>query len=158
MTLPREQSLLSTGTRAEELPQQLIQEGCDPEMVAIVVKTIGARAVEDGRVIVLEQPAEQRSGRQSVQVTGTLPKLSDSESGDLRDSFGGQKAAYAALGLSRRDWSRLGRLANDEPLRQGRHRGKKMGQLRDATPDELKEAQAIAVAMIEGYLKYVQRH
>ena len=82
MTLPREQSLLSTGTRAEELPQQLIQEGCDPEMVAIVVKTIGARAVEDGRVIVLEQPAEQRSGRQRVQVTGTLPKLSDSESGE----------------------------------------------------------------------------
>jgi hypothetical protein len=76
----------------------------------------------------------------------------------LQKRFGGQKAAYAALGLSRRDWSRLGRLANDEPLRQGRHRGKKMGQLRDATPDELKEAQEIAVAMIEGYLKYVQRH
>jgi len=70
--------------------------------------------------------------------------------------FGGQAAAQTALGISRTQWSRFGRLCNDEPLRQGRHRGKTGGALRDATESELIEARGIAKAMIEAYLQYLE--
>jgi hypothetical protein len=74
---------------------------------------------------------------------------------EIRDSlaieFGNDRQARAALGISRPSWSRLGQLANDEPLRQGRHRGESAGALRSATQEELSEARAIAWQMIEAY-------
>jgi hypothetical protein len=66
--------------------------------------------------------------------------------------FGGDGNARGALGVSRAKWSRLGRLANNEPLNQGHHRGEKVGLLRDASKQELNEAREIARALIEGYL------
>ena len=68
--------------------------------------------------------------------------------------FGGVGAARIALGVSRASWSRLGQLANDEPLKQGRHRGKKVGNLRDATEGELNEARSIARFVVESYLTW----
>ena len=70
--------------------------------------------------------------------------------------FGGEREARAALGINASQWSRLGRLCNDEPLRQGRHRGKAGGTLRDATDAELSEARGIARAMIEAYLENLE--
>ena len=75
----------------------------------------------------------------------------------LSKKFGGETVTREALGISRNEWSRLGQLANKEPLKQGRHRGKDVGQLRDATEGELKEARTIARALIEAYLKYLDR-
>ncbi len=76
---------------------------------------------------------------------------------EIRESisaaYGGEAAARAALGISASQWSRLGTLCNNEPLRQGRHRGKAMGTLRDATEAELSEARGISRAMIEAHLK-----
>jgi len=69
----------------------------------------------------------------------------------LAKRFGDATSTRSALGLSRDQWSRFGRLCDDEPLRQGRHRGKHVGALRDATEGELKEAREIARAMIEAY-------
>ena len=46
-------------------------------------------------------------------------------------------------------------LFNNEPLRQGRHRGKSGSALRDATEAELTEARRIALAMIEAYLRHL---
>lgn len=66
--------------------------------------------------------------------------------------FGGEREARATLGINASQWSRLGQLCNDEPLRQGRHRGKAGGTLRDATNAELSEARGIARVMIEVYL------
>ena len=66
--------------------------------------------------------------------------------------FGGEKKTRSALGISSSDWKRFGLLCNDEPLRQGRHRGKAGGALRDATEPELAEARDIARGMIEAYL------
>jgi pimeloyl-ACP methyl ester carboxylesterase len=60
--------------------------------------------------------------------------------------------ARTKLGITRSEWSRFGQLANDEPLRQGRHRGTNVGNLRDATEGELQEARRIARKMIEAYL------
>ncbi len=57
------------------------------------------------------------------------------------------------LGITKRDWSELGRLANIEPLSQGRHRGKNLGAIRDATAEELGKARALAKSMIEAYMR-----
>jgi hypothetical protein len=73
----------------------------------------------------------------------------------LSTKFGNESAARSALGISSSQWSRLGQLSNDEPLWQGRHRGKTGGALRDATESELTEARAIARAMIEAYLRHI---
>jgi len=73
----------------------------------------------------------------------------------LSVKFGGKKAMRSALDTSSSDWSRFGQLCNTEPLRQGRHRGKSGGALRDATEAELSEARGIARAMIEDYLRYL---
>lgn len=77
------------------------------------------------------------------------------EIGDaLAKKFG--DAVRAKLGITRAQWSRFGRLANNEPLRQGRHRGKNAGNLRDATEGELQEARGIARTMIEAYLQFLE--
>lgn len=74
----------------------------------------------------------------------------------LSTSFGDEAKSRAALFISKDNWSRLGRLCNDEPLRQGRHRGKKFESLRDATETELSEAREIAREMIEAYLQFLE--
>lgn len=68
--------------------------------------------------------------------------------------FGNEYAARSALGISS-SWSRFRQLCNDEALRQGRHRGKNVGGLRDATDVELMEARGIARSMIESYVQHL---
>jgi hypothetical protein len=74
----------------------------------------------------------------------------------LSTRFGGENATLTALCISAPQWSRLGHLCNNEPLRQGRHRGKAGGALRDATEDELTEVRASVRGMIEAYLQYLE--
>jgi hypothetical protein len=80
---------------------------------------------------------------------------------EIRDAlathFGGETAARAALGITADQWSTLGRLSNSDPLTQGRHRGKQLGALREATAAELGEARAIARSMVEGYLAHLKK-
>ncbi len=66
----------------------------------------------------------------------------------LSSHFGSASAAWAALGISKRDWDRLGVLANVEPLREGRHRGAHTRAQRPATQTELSEARALVSAWI----------
>lgn len=73
----------------------------------------------------------------------------------LAQHFGSDSAARAATGVSRKRWSRLGKLANEEPLSQGRHRGAQIGALRDATEEELAEAGSITRELIEGLLRHL---
>jgi len=70
--------------------------------------------------------------------------------------FGEETIVLTALGISKSKRRTLGRLSNDEPLQQGRHRGAKVGELRDATEAELQEARSIARNMIESYLSYLE--
>jgi hypothetical protein len=104
----------------------------------------------------------------------TLTKMQYSFSGGMRDpnneliylyeirdallvKFGDEKCAQTTLAFPRDEWSRLGKLCNKEPLRQGRHRGRTDdGVLRDASKGELDEARAIARTMIEAYLQYLE--
>jgi len=78
---------------------------------------------------------------------------------EIRDAlahrFGSAAKARSALGLKRRGWDRLGKLANDLPIKQGRHRGQSSGSLRDATETELQEARSIARNMIRQFLAYL---
>jgi hypothetical protein len=76
----------------------------------------------------------------------------------LSKHFVNGAGARKALGVSNNKWRRLRQLANDEPLRQGRHRGKSLGALRDATVKELEEARRIARSLVEGYLEYLEKH
>jgi hypothetical protein len=74
----------------------------------------------------------------------------------LKSTFKGINNACSTLGISKKqEWGRLGKLANDEPLKQGRHRGQNAGNLRDATNAELNEARQIARKMIYAYLLYL---
>jgi hypothetical protein len=78
---------------------------------------------------------------------------------EIRDALsrhlGGEAPATSAVNITRAEWSRLGHLSNDEPFTQGRHRGKRLGSLREATAAELSEARVIARKMIEGYLRHL---
>lgn len=78
---------------------------------------------------------------------------------EIRDTlskfFKGERSARTTLNVHKSDWNRLGQLANDLPLRQGRHRGKSFDLLRDATVNELFEARKIASHFIESYLTYL---
>ena len=79
---------------------------------------------------------------------------------EIRDAlsvkFGGDSEARSTLGISSGDWSRFGLFCNNEPLRQGRHRGKTGAALRDATEPELVEARRIARGMTEAYLLHLE--
>jgi hypothetical protein len=73
----------------------------------------------------------------------------------LAAELGGKSNAIATLGITSAAWSRLGQLSNDEPLRQGRHRGKSGVALRDATHAELNEAREIARSMLNLYVNHL---
>ncbi len=73
----------------------------------------------------------------------------------LSKKFGGEAKARSILGVTNSQWKHLGYLANEAPLSQGRHRGTKVGKLRDATSSELDEARQIAMCMIQAYLQYL---
>ena len=81
---------------------------------------------------------------------------------EIRDAldkkFKGKELTCKTLNISSRQWSRLGLLANDETLKQGRHRGQSLGKLRNATKSELEEARNIARGFVEAYLEYIELH
>lgn len=79
---------------------------------------------------------------------------------EIRDSlfekFGSKKNAIKKLGLTNNEWNDIGKLANALPLKQGRHRGKSVGTLRDADIAELEKARKSVACLIEKYLEYLE--
>jgi len=80
---------------------------------------------------------------------------------EIRDAaskrFGNDSNTKKGLNISSSEWSTLGRLANSEPLTQGRHRGQNPGILRDAETSELEQARRIAAKIVENYLNYLEK-
>jgi len=81
---------------------------------------------------------------------------------EIRDAvskrFGADKRARKKLGISKDDWSFLGRLANNEPLEGSRHRGEHLAAgapLPQPTSDQLNRARGIAAAVVEAYARWV---
>lgn len=80
---------------------------------------------------------------------------------EIRDAlakrFQNKKTAIKKLNITEKEWETLGRLANVEPLEQGRHRGKAAGPLRPAKKQELDIARKCAAKFIEKYLIFLER-
>ncbi len=73
----------------------------------------------------------------------------------LKIRFSNESHAKKELGITDDDWKPIGKFPNDASIRQGRHRGKRQGDLRDATEDELATVRQTAKDMILAYLKYI---
>ncbi len=73
----------------------------------------------------------------------------------VRKRFGGEISARQALGICKAEWSEFGRLADNEPLAEGRHRGNFSGRLRPATDEELVLARLFAKKLLRSFLQYV---
>jgi len=87
------------------------------------------------------------------------PKKELSHLYEIRDAFkelGSDEHVKNLLDLSKTKWSTFGRLANHEPLIEGRHVGQSPGPLRHATEAELTEARSIARHFIQRYIDYQQ--
>lgn len=74
----------------------------------------------------------------------------------LSEKFGAKKNAIQKLGITTAEWDEIGELANSLPLKQGRHRGKAAGTLRDAEIAELEKARKTVAYLIEKYLEYLE--
>jgi hypothetical protein len=72
----------------------------------------------------------------------------------LSTHFKSSDKARKKLGIPKKEWNRLGEMANTMPLRQGRHRGVH-DELRDATAEELGEARGLAREFIEAYVRWL---
>jgi hypothetical protein len=79
---------------------------------------------------------------------------------EVRDAlaleFGGKKNALTKLNLTEGEWDAIGELANAKPLKQGRHRGRSVGMLRDAEKNELDMARKSVSKLIEKYLVHLE--
>jgi hypothetical protein len=62
------------------------------------------------------------------------------------------------LGIKVDDWDDFTTLACDAPIKQGRHRGRHAGALRDATYDELNKARDFARTLIILYFDYLEHN
>jgi hypothetical protein len=80
---------------------------------------------------------------------------------EIRESmvitFGDENVTRNKLGISKNEWSEFGDLANNAPLKQGRHRGKHLGVLHDATNDELNKARTFAQKIIIRFIDLLER-
>lgn len=74
----------------------------------------------------------------------------------LSDKFGSKKNALVNLSITNKQWDEIGELANSLPIKQGRHRGKSAGSLRDAYSSELKCGRKSVANLIEKYLEYLE--
>jgi hypothetical protein len=74
---------------------------------------------------------------------------------EIRDAlvkhFGSDRDAREQLGVSSGDWSKFGRLANDAPVIEGRHRGRHPDALRPATAEERQTMHALAKEWIRKF-------
>lgn len=74
----------------------------------------------------------------------------------LSKKFGSKKNAISNLRINEKEWDEIGKIANNLPLNQGRHRGKFVGNLRNAENAELEKARKSIVCLIEKYLDYLE--
>lgn len=75
----------------------------------------------------------------------------------LSKHFAGERPTRQTLGVTKSEWSGFGKLANDEPIQQSRHRGKFPGELRAATEEELVEARLFAKKLLLNFLQHLSQ-
>lgn len=75
----------------------------------------------------------------------------------LVSEFGSHEAVRDALGISGTSWSKFGRLADNEPFLEGRHRGQHEV-LRPAAASEIEWVLTFSQGLIEAYVQYRNEH
>jgi hypothetical protein len=75
----------------------------------------------------------------------------------LETRFVRKKFAQKQIGIAEDRWNKLARLANSEPLREGRHRGGFLGELRSATKEEMDLSYSLGREFIEKYVWYLEQ-
>lgn len=79
---------------------------------------------------------------------------------EIRDAlfakFGSKKIAVKKLNITNSEWDEIGFIANKLPLKQGRHRGQMITNLREANSSELIKSRQSVVNLIEKYLEYIE--
>jgi len=80
---------------------------------------------------------------------------------EIRDAlytkFGNKDKAISKLDIPKDKWNDFGKLCNEEPVKQSRHRGKHEAP-RNATEIELSEVRETAKTMIEAYLRHLDKN
>ena len=75
----------------------------------------------------------------------------------LSEKFGTDTKAKKKLNITKSEWNEIGDFACKRPLKQGRHRGKSAGVLRDATKEELEAGRKSVYNLIVKYLEYLDK-
>ncbi|PKL81756.1 MAG: hypothetical protein CVV24_13660 [Ignavibacteriae bacterium HGW-Ignavibacteriae-3] len=75
----------------------------------------------------------------------------------LQTYFKGKSEAIGRLKISTEDWSELGRICNNLPLKQGRHRGQMIGKLKDSKEGELEKARDISRKILRSFINYLNQ-
>jgi hypothetical protein len=134
----------------------------------ILIKDPEGKIIKDTRTERIEAEKELLRATLQTNQTGLLNKLLESYSNAVSDAknelihlyeildalsskYGSRQVAQSELGIDRTNWDRLHDLANNLPLKQGRHRGSQR-ELRDATESELEEARQIGKELIERFI------
>lgn len=120
--------------RKEEFARLALKHGPEDETAHSMLRSFGASIDDPGNSLV------------------HLYEIEDA----LKKKFCNREKALTSLHISDdTKWDRLHKLANDEPLKEGRHRGSFPGQLRNATREEVEEATKIAEEIIHKYFYYL---
>lgn len=75
----------------------------------------------------------------------------------VKEKFGSENNAKSKLGITKNEWRDFGIITCNRPLLQGRHRGKNVGRLRQATVSELNYVRKIASKIIENYMILLEK-
>lgn len=74
----------------------------------------------------------------------------------LSSRFGKKKNAIKKLRITNKEWDIIGDIANSQPLKEGRHRGKSAGAIRPADKNELEIDRKAVANLVEKYLIYLE--
>ncbi len=136
----------------------------------IVVRDASGKVTADSKAERLEKQSQFRTDVNRISPTDVaLRRMLQSFRNAIRDSdnmlihlyeiretlvteFSGEKYARQSVNVSSTDWRKFGRLANNEPLLEGRHRGKHAA-LSKITPEEAAWALNFSQRLMEGYVQ-----
>jgi len=138
-------ALDSNGNVVQDTRQQRIRERAELSRLAA---RYGTRDPTAGRILRSYESAVRDPADELIH----LYEVRDA----LRSRFGSDKNARRRVGVTRKNWNRLGYLANEAPISQGRHRGRHGVSLRDASNAELGEARLIVRGMVLSYFLWLE--
>ena len=175
LSKPNRRELKKDGTRNLFLRTRIEARSHTPDSVDFVVRDKDGKIVADTKQERLDKQERLAERIGKYQTDKTLAQMLKSYRRAVKDPkdelvhlyeirdalsarFGKDKKAMRTLDINKKDWKIIGNLANNEPLKEGRHRGKSVGILRPAKQTELELARKTAGSFIEKYLLYLENN